>query len=61
MGIFMILLGIAGMVINANGWFIIPSLAIKVCFVVGGFIVGFNVTNVFRTQRILKNEFKKRW
>lgn len=41
MGIFMILLGIVGMVVNANGWFIIPSLAIKVCFVVGGLIIGF--------------------
>lgn len=41
MGIFMILLGIAGMIINANGWFIVPSLAIKVCFALGGFIIGF--------------------
>lgn len=41
MGIFMILLGIVGMIVNANGWFIVPSLAIKVCFILGGFIVGF--------------------
>ena len=57
MGIFMILLGIAGMVVNANEWFIVPSLAIKVCFIVGGLIVGFNLINVFHAQSI----FKKRW
>lgn len=60
MGIFMILLGIAGIIINANGWFIVPILAIKVCFGIGIFIIGFNVINVFHTQRMLKKEFK-RW
>ena len=54
MGIFMILLGIAGMIVNVNGWFIVPSLAIKVCFVVGGFIIGFNLISVFRAQRMFK-------
>jgi hypothetical protein len=57
MEIFMILLGIVGIVVNANGWFIIPSLAIKVCFMVGGFIIGFKLTCMFHTQRI----FKKIW
>ncbi len=57
MEIFMILLGIAGMIVNANGWFIIPSLAIKVCFILGSFIIGFKLACIFRTQRI----FKKRW
>lgn len=54
MGIFMILLGIAGMIVNANGWFIVPSLVIKICFVVGGFIVGFNLRSVSRIQRMFK-------
>ena len=57
MEIFMILLGIAGIVINANGWFIVPSLAIKVCFIVGSLIVGFKLINVFRAQSM----FKKGW
>ena len=57
MGIFMILLGIAGMVVNANGWFIVPSLAIRICFIVGSFIVGFKLINVFRAQSM----FKKGW
>ena len=46
MGIFMILLGIAGIIVNANEWFIVPSLAIGVCFVVGGLIILFHVINV---------------
>jgi hypothetical protein len=57
MGIFMILLGIAGMIVNANGWFIVPSLVIRVCFGIGIFIIGFNLINMFRAQSI----FKKRW
>lgn len=57
MGIFMILLGIAGMIVNANGWFIIPSLAIKVCFGVGGFIVGFQI---FMNGRLTK-QFTRRF
>lgn len=57
MGIFMILLGIVGMVVNANGWFIVPSLAIKLCFIVGSVIVGFKLINVFRAQSM----FKKGW
>ena len=57
MEIFMILLGIAGIIVNANGWFIVPSLAIKVCFIVGGIIVGFKLINVFRAQSM----FKKGW
>ena len=57
MGIFMILLGIVGVVVNANGWFIVPSLAIKVCFIVGGFIIGVNLISIFRTQRM----FTKGW
>jgi hypothetical protein len=57
MGIFMILLGIVGIIVNANGWFIVPSLAIKVCFIVGGFIIGVNLISIFRTQRM----FTKGW
>ena len=57
MGIFMILLGIVGMIVNANGWFIVPSLAIKVCVIVGGFIIGVNIISIFRTQRM----FTKGW
>lgn len=57
MGILMILLGIAGMIVNANGWFIVPSLAIKACFIVGGFIIGVNLISIFRTQRM----FTKGW
>ncbi len=57
MGIFMILLGIVGIVVNANGWFIVPSLAIKACFIVSGFIIGLNLISIFHTQRM----FTKRW
>lgn len=57
MGAFMILLGIVGMIVNANGWFIIPSLAIKICFAVGGFIIALNLISVFCTQRM----FTKGW
>lgn len=57
MEIFMILLGIAGMIVNVNGWFIVPSLAIKICFIVGGLIIGFKLINVFRAQSM----FNKRW
>ena len=55
MGIFMILLGIAGMIVNSNGWFIVPSLAINVCFVVGGLIIFFRVINVL----LIHDSFKR--
>ncbi len=56
MGIFMIVLGIMGIVANANGWFIVPSLAIKVCFIVGGCIVGFQFfVNGILTKQVTRS------
>ena len=33
MGILLILLGIIGVIINANGWFIMPQLVINILFI----------------------------
>ena len=58
MGIFMIVLGIMGIVANANGWFIVPILAIKVCFIVGGCIIGFQFFINYRLTRQVTRSFK---
>ena len=57
MGVLMMLLGIVGMIINANGWFIVPSLAIKICFVISGFIIGFQFFISGRLTRKVTRRF----
>ena len=35
----MIILGILGLVSNANGWFIVPSVCIYICFGIAAFSI----------------------
>lgn len=42
MGVLFIILGIVGMIVNANEWFIVPEAGILICFVVGILYILFN-------------------
>lgn len=52
-----LILGIMGLITNANSWFIVPDIVIYVCF-------GFSII-IFIMRMILFNsinkKFKKRW
>lgn len=45
-----LLLAIAGLIVNANGWFIIPSIVIKLLFGVSAVLVVIQLI-VYRTVR----------
>lgn len=55
---FLIILGLVGLVINANGWFIIPNSVIIICFGISALLFCYTIINQIRTTN-KKN--KKRW
>ena len=59
MGILLILLGIIGVIINANGWLIIPQLVINILFILGGFITLCNILLIHKTNNRINKSFKR--
>ena len=60
MSVFFIILGIVGFIVNANAWFIVPNLAIYVCFGVGGIVLLIQILSALTVRNTVKNSFK-RW
>lgn len=52
-----IILGLISLIINANGWFVIPNIVTYVCFGIGVFLYGYTIIQQNRTV----NQIKKRW
>lgn len=52
MGVLFIVLGLIGMVVNANEWFIVPEAGITICFVVG---ILYILVNFLVVRRVTKN------
>ena len=59
MGIFILLLGIFGIVVNANGWFVIPQIAINVIFGIGGFKILYDIFRGIKISRSVNKSFKR--
>lgn len=58
MAIVLFLLGIAGIVINANGWFIVPSIVIVISFGVSGVMIALSFIQSIRTGKEIKRRFR---
>lgn len=57
MGYLFLIIGIIGLIANANSWFIVPDIVIYVCF---GFSIITFIMSIISFHSINKN-FKKRW
>lgn len=50
-------LGILGLIVNANAWFTVPTLAIYVCFGVGGVLLFIYLLSVIFVHRTTSKFF----
>lgn len=51
------ILGIAGLIVNANAWFIVPTFAIYVSFGVGGVLLLIQLLSLSIIKRTTKKYF----
>ena len=54
-----VLLGIIGILANANSWFIVPHICINICFIIGGVLFIINMLNIHRANKISKRISKR--
>lgn len=55
-----LILGIIGIIADANSWFIVPNIAIYVCFGLSGIIFIVNFITYYSINRSIKKTVK-RW
>lgn len=58
MTIILFLLGVAGIIVNANGWFVIPSIAIILLFAISGFLFVYNFIAYKKTEKEIRRRFR---
>ena len=54
-----ILLGVVGILANANNWFIVPQICINICFIIGVVLFIINMWNIHRANKISKRISKR--
>lgn len=58
MEIILLLIALVGWIVNTNGWFIVPTLAIQICAVLGVVILAIKLIIYVRTKRRINKHFK---
>lgn len=54
-----LLLGILGMVLNANAIIVVPTICIKICFIVAGVCFAFPLVDRMASRRASKEALKR--
>lgn len=52
------LLGITGIIVNANGWFVVPSIAIILLFAISGLLFVYSLIAYKKTRQEIKRRFR---
>ncbi len=55
LAVIVILVGVALEIVKANGWFIVPDIAIYIVFVIGGLLALVNIINWLSARRLINN------
>lgn len=58
MAIILFLLGIAGIIVNANGWFVVPSITIVLLFAISGLLFIHNFIEYKKTKQEIKRRLR---